>query len=147
MTERKQISILMAEDDDDYYLLAEEAFRDFRVLNKLNRVSDGEELMEYLLHQGKYQKKEDFPRPGLILLDLNMPKKNGHAALREIRQHPELCRIPIIILTISRDKKDIQQSYALGANSFMTKPLNFNQLVETLKVFNQYWFEIVEIPS
>ena len=146
-TSRESIVILMAEDDEDYYLLAKEAFKQFRLLNELRRVEDGEEVMDYLLRRGKYENPEDSPRPGLILLDLNMPKKTGLEALKEFKSNSDLAQIPVVMLTISRDKKDILRSYTLGANSFVTKPLAFNQLVEALSVFKQYWFEIVELPE
>lgn len=145
--EKKPVLILMAEDDEDYYLLTKEALERLRVINEFRRVEDGEELMDYLLHRGKYQNPKDAPRPGLIFLDLNMPKKNGLEALAEIKSNPALRQIPVIMLTISRDKKDISASYNLGANSFVTKPLGFNQLLEALSVFDEYWFEIVELPA
>jgi|SRR3989338_2778018 len=145
-SERKPVLILMAEDDEDYYLLTKEALQKLRVINKFHRVEDGEELMDYLLRRGKYQNAADSPRPGLIFLDLNMPKKNGLEALAEIKSNPTLRQIPVIMLTISRDKKDISASYSLGANSFVTKPLGFKELIEALSVFDEYWFEIVQLP-
>ncbi|OGW91918.1 MAG: two-component system response regulator [Omnitrophica bacterium RIFCSPHIGHO2_02_FULL_63_14] len=138
--------ILMAEDDEDYFLVAEEAFKQFNLPNPLKHVTDGEELMDYLLRRGRYRQPADSPRPGVIFLDLNMPRKTGLEALKEIKANPELCHIPVVMLTISKDEKDIETSYDLGAASFITKPLTFHGLVEVLKVFKQYWFEIVELP-
>ena len=148
MTEsKKPVMILIAEDDDDYYALSKEALERFHLVNPVRRVVDGEELMDYLLHCGKFKNGADAPKPGLIFLDINMPKKSGLEALKEIKTYPELCRIPVVMLTISRDQKDISRSYALGASSFITKPLNFDRLVEVLRVFKQYWFEIVTLSA
>ena len=144
---KKPVMILIAEDDDDYYELSKEALEQSHLINPVRRVVDGEELMDYLLHRGKYANPEDAPKPGLIFLDLNMPRKNGLEALKEIKTYPELCKIPVVMLTVSKDPKDISRSYALGANSFITKPFDFNKLVEVLRVFKQYWFEIVILPA
>ena len=144
---KKPVVILIAEDDDDYYALFKEALEQFHLINSVRRVADGEELMDYLLHCGKFKNGADAPKPGLIFLDINMPKKSGLEALKEVKTYPELCRIPVVMLTISRDQKDISRSYALGACSFITKPLGFHQLVEALRVFQQYWFEIVTLPA
>ena len=148
MTEaRKPITILFADDDNDYFDLSKEAFQQFHLLNSVRRVSDGEELMDYLFRRGNFKNAEDAPKPGVIFLDLNMPKKSGHEALKEIKASPELCRIPVIMLSISKDNRDITRSYELGASSFITKPFSFHELVEVLKVFKQYWFEIVALPA
>jgi CheY-like chemotaxis protein len=144
---KKPVLILMAEDDEDYFELAKEAFQQFRLANEIRRVEDGEELMDYLLHRGRFENPADAPRPGLIFLDINMPRKNGLEALKEIKAHPKLCEIPVIMLTVSRDKKDVYLSYSLGANSFITKPFAFKHLVEALSVFKRYWLEIVELPT
>lgn len=142
----KLISILMADDDEDDRLLTEEAFAESRLANDLYFVKDGEELMQYLLRQGEYTDPSRSPRPGIILLDLNMPKKDGREALEEIKSNPHLCRIPVIILTTSKAEEDIIRSYDLGANSFITKPVTFHGLIEVLKTVGNYWFHIVQLP-
>ncbi len=142
---KKLITILMADDDEDDRLLTEEAFAESRLANDLRFVNDGEALMQYLLRQGDYTDPQDSPRPGIILLDLNMPKKDGREALEEIKANPDLCRIPVIILTTSKAEEDIVRSYNLGANSFITKPVTFHRLVEVLKTVGDYWFHIVQL--
>ncbi len=142
----KPITILMADDDEDDRLLTEEAFAESRLANDLHFVKDGEELMQYLLRQGEYTDPKRSPRPGIVLLDLNMPKKDGREALEEIKSNPSLSRIPIIILTTSKAEEDIIRSYDLGANSFITKPVTFHRLVEVLKTVGNYWFHIVQLP-
>lgn len=142
----KSIVILIAEDSEDDYLLAKKAFKESLVINTLYRVTDGEELMDYLLRRGKYRNPEDAPRPGIILLDLNMPKKDGREALIEIKQHPDLRKIPVVILTVSKAEEDIILSYDKGANSFIRKPVTFDQFVDAIKAFKKYWLEIVELP-
>lgn len=141
------IVILCAEDDDDDRLLIREAWEEGRLANELRFVNDGEELMEYLQHRGAWADPASAPRPGLILLDLNMPRKDGREALQEIRQDPDLRRIPVVVLTTSKAEEDILRSYDLGVNSFITKPVTFDSMVETLQTVGRYWFEIVEIPQ
>jgi CheY-like chemotaxis protein len=138
---------LIADDDEDDRLLAEDALRENRLVNDLRFVEDGEELMEYLLQQGKYADPRDAPRPGLILLDLNMPKKDGREALQEIKSNDLLRRIPVVILTTSKAEEDILKTYDLGVNSFITKPVTFDGLVELMQLLGRYWFEIVELPD
>jgi two-component system, response regulator len=141
------IVILCAEDDDDDRLLIREAWEEGRLANDLRFVHDGEELMNYLQRRGVWADPADSPRPGLILLDLNMPRKDGREALAEIRSDPDLRRIPVVVLTTSRAEEDILRSYDLGVNSFITKPVTFDSMVETLQTVGRYWFEIVEIPQ
>ncbi|HRH41930.1 MAG TPA: response regulator [Pyrinomonadaceae bacterium] len=138
------ITILMADDDPDDRLLTKDALEESHLLNEFETVEDGEELMEYLHQRGKYADK---PRPGLILLDLNMPRKDGREALREIKSDPDLRRIPVVVMTTSKAEEDILRSYDLGVNSFVVKPITFDGLVETLQTIGKYWFEIVELPS
>ena len=145
--ERKPITILLADDDEDDRLLAREALSESRLANDLHVVGDGEELMDYLHRRGKYAALEDSPRPGLILLDLNMPKKDGREALREIKSDHSLRQIPVVVLTTSRAEEDIYRTYDLGANSFITKPVMFESLVHMMKDLGRYWFEIVELPA
>jgi len=140
------ITILMADDDQDDCLLVKEALKESRLHNELYFVEDGEELMNYLHHRGKYELERPSPRPGLILLDLNMPRKDGREALREIRADPDLRAIPIVVLTTSKEDEDILRSYDLGANSFVSKPVTFEGLVEVMKSLGRYWLEIVELP-
>lgn len=147
---RKQgqpIVILMADDDADDRMLTRDALAESRVLNDLRFVEDGEELMEYLTRAGKYSDEESSPRPGLILLDLNMPKKDGREALKEIKAHPELRQIPIVVMTTSKAEEDIFRSYDFGASSFITKPVTFERLVELMKALGDYWVEFVELPG
>lgn len=136
--------ILMADDDADDRILTKEALEESRVLNELRFVEDGEELMDYLKKRGKYN---DAPRPGLILLDLNMPRKDGREALKEIKADPELRRIPVVVMTTSKAEEDIFRSYDLGASSFITKPVTFDRLVELMKALGRYWVEFVELPD
>ncbi|MCA1991708.1 MAG: response regulator [Coleofasciculus sp. S288] len=143
---RTTVTILMADDDEDDCMLAREALAESRLANELYLVRDGEELMDYLYRRGQYVDPIKSPRPGLILLDLNMPKKDGREALKEIKADPDLRRIPVVVLTTSKAEDDIYRSYDLGANSFITKPMTFNSLVEVIKVLGRYWFEIVELP-
>jgi CheY-like chemotaxis protein len=140
------VTILMADDDDDDCILVREALAESRLINQLQVVKDGEELMDYLYHRGKYVEKSTSPSPGLILLDLNMPKKDGREALREIKADPNLRKIPVIILTTSKAEEDIYRTYDLGANSFIIKPVTFSALVEVMKSIGKYWLEIVELP-
>jgi len=140
------ITILMADDDLDDQLLTKDAFVECRLANDLRFVEDGEALMDYLHRRGKYTDPKDSPRPGLILLDLNMPRKDGREALGEIKADPDLRSIPIVVLTTSKAEEDIVRSYDLGVNSFITKPVTFEGLVEVVKTFGKYWFEIVELP-
>lgn len=141
------IVILMADDDADDRMLTRDALEESRVLNELRFVEDGEELMEYLTRKGKYAKAEDSPRPGLILLDLNMPKKDGREALKEIKSDPNLRRIPVVIMTTSKAEEDVFRSYDFGASSFITKPVTFDRLVELMRTLGEYWVEFVELPD
>lgn len=143
---RTPVIILMADDDEDDYMLAREALIESRLTNELHFVKDGEELMDYLYRRGKYLDPISSPRPGLILLDLNMPRKDGREALQEIKANAQLRHIPIVVLTTSKAEEDIYRSYDLGANSFITKPVTFAALVEVMKTIGKYWFEIVELP-
>lgn len=140
------VKILLADDDEDDCMLAREALAESRLSSELYVVRDGEELMDYLYHRGRYVSLSSSPRPGLILLDLNMPKKDGREALKEIKNDPELRKIPVIILTTSKAPEDIYRTYELGANSFIIKPMNFAALVEVMRTIGKYWFEIVELP-
>jgi two-component system, response regulator len=146
MKNRRSITILLADDDADDRMMASDALEESRLANDLRCVEDGEELMDYLHRRGKYASPKDAPRPGLILLDLNMPRKDGREALKEIKAEPELRSIPVIVLTTSKAEEDIYRTYDLGVNSFITKPVNFESLVAVMKALGKYWFEIVELP-
>ncbi len=146
-TPSKPITILMADDSEDDRFLAREALKESRVLNNLREVEDGEELMQYLHRVGGFADPAVSPRPGLILLDLNMPRKNGREALQEIKADASLRRIPIVVLTTSQDEADVLQSYDLGVSSFITKPVSFEALVEVMKTIGKYWIEIVSMPA
>ena len=141
------ITILMAEDDPEDRLLAQDALAESRLANSIRFVEDGEELLDYLRHRGRWSDPDDAPRPGIILLDLNMPRKDGREALRELKADPDLRRIPVIVLTTSRADEDIHRSYNMGVNSFIVKPVTFDSLVEIMRVLGKYWLEIVDIAA
>ena len=143
---RRSLTVLVADDDEDDRGFIRKAWEKSRVANDLRFVEDGEELTEYLYHTGRYADHASAPRPAMILLDLNMPKKDGREALREIKSNPELRRIPVIVLTTSKADEDILRSYDLGANSYITKPVTFGALVDVLEVLGKYWIEIVDLP-
>src|SRR5438067_11155841 len=140
------ITILMADDDADDRRLTKDALEESRLANDLRFVENGEELIEYLRHEGKFSNVEQSPRPGLILLDLNMPRKDGRTALKEIKSDPDLRQIPVVILTTSKADEDVYRSYDLGVNSYIVKPVTFEALVDILQTLEKYWFEIVELP-
>jgi CheY-like chemotaxis protein len=142
----RPIVILLADDDEEDRMLAADAMRESRVANDLRFVEDGEELLDYLYKRGSYAGPEAAPTPGLILLDLNMPRKDGREALREIKADPDLRRIPVVVLTTSKAEEDIYRTYDLGANSFITKPVSFDGLVSVMRDLGRYWIEIVELP-
>ncbi len=146
-TSRRPITILMADDDADDRMFAKDALEEARLANDIHFVEDGEELMDYLRHQGKYTVLNGSPKPGLILLDLNMPKKDGREALKEIKDDEDLKRIPVVVLTTSKAQEDIYRTYDLGVSSFITKPVSFEGLVDIMKTLSKYWFEIVTLPS
>ena len=145
-TSKDPVVILMADDDDDDFLLTEKALKASKLLNTLIRVTDGEELVEYLLRTGRYEGKETL-RPGIILLDLNMPRKDGREALKEIKAEDNLKDIPVVVFTTSKAEEDVSRLYQLGVNSFITKPVTFNNLLEVMSSLGRYWFEIVELPK
>lgn len=143
----RTVTILMADDDADDRMMTKDAFDTCRLLNDLRFVADGEELMDYLKRRGPYSDPAASPRPGLLLLDLNMPKKDGREALREIKADPLLKHLRVIILTTSKAEEDILRTYDLSATSYITKPVTFEQLVTVIKAIGQYWLEIVELPA
>ncbi len=141
------ITILIADDDPDDRLMAKEALEECRLANHIDFVQDGVELLDYLRAGGRYAAPAAARRPGLIILDLNMPKMDGREALREIKADPSLRRIPVVVMTTSKAEEDIYRTYDLGVNSFITKPVTFDGLVEVMKVLGRYWIEIVELPD
>jgi CheY-like chemotaxis protein len=140
------ITILMADDDEDDRLLARDALREARLHNDLRTVVDGVELLKYLRREGDYADPESSPWPGLVLLDLNMPRMDGREALREIKGDPKLRSLPVVVLTTSKAEEDIVRTYDTGVNSFITKPVTFLGLVDVMKAFSRYWLEIVDLP-
>ncbi|MGB8702675.1 MAG: response regulator [Thermosynechococcaceae cyanobacterium] len=145
-TSGNPIVILMADDDEDDRMLTAEALEESRLSNQIHFVKDGEEAMDYLLRRGPYSDPKLSPRPGLILLDLNMPKKDGREVLRDIKGDPQLRRIPVVILTTSQAECDVYRSYDLGANTYIAKPVTFDSMVEVMRVLGRYWFTLVELP-
>ena len=142
----KSTTILMADDDADDRLLAKDALAECRLAGDLHFVENGEELLDFLHRRGQYT-QNNAPRPSLILLDLNMPRKDGREALREIKTDPALRKIPVVILTTSKADTDIGRIYELGANSFIAKPVSFDALVDVMKTIKHYWFEMAELPA
>ena len=140
------ITILIADDDADDRMMIRDALEESRLANDIRFVEDGEELLDYLEHRGKFVDAAVSPRPGIILLDLNMPRKDGREALKEIKSNRDLWSIPVIVLTTSQAEEDIYRTYDLGVNSFITKPVRFDALVEVMKTIGKYWFDIVELP-
>jgi len=143
----KPITILYADDDTEDRMLVKEAWDENRLANPLHFVEDGEELMDYLRRRGKYIDLKDDAMPGMILLDLNMPRKDGREALQEIKADPRLRKIPVVILTTSKAEEDIFRAYDLGVNSFILKPVTFESLVDITLTLSKYWFEVVELPA
>jgi two-component system response regulator len=136
----------MADDDPDDRQLTREAFEENHLANELRFVEDGEELMDYLYHRGKYTDPASAPWPAIILLDLNMPRKDGREALQEIKSDPRFRGIRVIIMTTSKAEEDVIRSYDLCAASYITKPVTFERLVEVIRTLGKYWLEIVEFP-
>jgi CheY-like chemotaxis protein len=142
----ESITLLVADDDPEDCMLIRDALREGRLVNDVHFVNDGEELLDYLHHRGKYQDASTAPVPGLILLDLNMPRKDGREALKEIKESPKLRQIPVIVFTTSKAEEDIYKSYQLGVSSFITKPVTFTSLIEVMQTLGKYWFNIVQLP-
>jgi CheY-like chemotaxis protein len=140
------IRIVVADDDEDDRLMIEDAFKESMVSNPVDFVEDGVQLLDYLLRRGKYEHLANQPYPGIILLDLNMPRMDGRTVLRELKSSRELQRIPVVILTTSKAEQDIVQTYGLGVSSFITKPVTFESLMDVVRVLNKYWVEIVSLP-
>ena len=146
-SDNKAIVILLADDDEDDRILTADALRVSKLANDLRTVNDGEELMDYLYHRGEYAAPASSPRPGLVLLDLNMPRKDGREALREMKADPGLRSIPVVVLTTSKAEEDVERTYNLGANSFIVKPVTFDDFAEAMRVATEYWFQVVQLPA
>jgi two-component system, response regulator len=142
----KAVVILLADDDEEDRMLACDALKESHLSNEIFCVVDGEDMLNYLHRRGKWAPPAIAPRPGVILLDLNMPRMDGREALREIKEDPALRGIPVVVLTTSKEEEDILRSYNLGASSFISKSVTFEALIKVMKGLGQYWFEIVELP-
>ena len=140
------ITILMADDDADDRRLTQEAFEEARLINDVRFVENGEQLLDYLRRKGPYAPPAEAPRPGLILLDLNMPRKDGRTVLKELKNDPELRQIPVVVLTTSKADEDIYKSYDLGVNSYLVKPIDFDKFVDTVQTLGLYWVLLNEPP-
>lgn len=145
MKKTKTINILMADDDADDRMLMKEALDENNLLNQIHFVENGEELMHYLYRKGKFSSQPTF-RPGLILLDLNMPKIDGREALKLIKSDKDLRRIPVVILTTSKEESDVLDTYDLGVNSFICKPVRYDHLIDIAREIGNYWFSTVTLP-
>ena len=145
--EKKSVTILIADDDPDDRLMTKEALEESFLINELKFVEDGVELLEYLRRQGKFSEAQNSPRPGIILLDLNMPKVDGREALKVIKSDPDLKSIPIVVLTTSKADEDIVKTYDLGVNCFISKPVSFSEFVAVTRALGNYWFDIVQLPK
>lgn len=141
------VPILLADDDPDDRILTIRALKQHRLANNIHTVEDGEQLLQYLRREGPYSDPEKSPRPGLILLDLNMPRKDGREALQEIKSDARLRSIPVVVLTTSEAELDILRSYDLGVNAFVTKPVTFDDLARAIRVITDFWFELVRLPA
>ena len=141
------ITILVADDDPEDCMLLRQAFEESRLANDVRFVGDGEELLDYLRGRGAYAGPGSAPRPGLVLLDLNMPRMDGREALQEIKGDPDLRPIPVVILTTSQAEEDVCRTYDLGVNSYIAKPVTFESLVQVVRTLGEYWFGIVRLPS
>ncbi len=143
----KLVPILMVDDDEDDCFLTRDAFEESRLKNPLLFVHNGKELLDYLNRRGKFSDAQQYPMPGLILLDLNMPVMDGRTALAHLKADPKLKAIPVVVLTTSREEREIVRTYEMGACSFISKPVEFDELVRTLKTIGDYWFSIVHLPQ
>jgi two-component system, chemotaxis family, response regulator Rcp1 len=140
----RPIEVLLVEDNPGDVRLTQEALKEGRVLNHLSVVNDGIEAMDFLARRGKYANS---PRPDLILLDLNLPRKDGGEVLEEIKADPELRRIPVMVLTTSGAEKDMNKAYNLHANCYITKPVDLDQFVNVVRSIEHFWFHIVTLPG
>ena len=140
----KTVEILLAEDNPGDVMLTKKALEQGKLANNLNVVTDGVEALEYLRQEGEYA---DRPRPDLVLLDLNMPRKDGQDVLKELQADDDLCRIPVVVLTSSESEEDIARSYELNANAYLTKPVDFDGFIEIVNRMENFWFKVVKLPE
>lgn len=147
MENTRPVTIAIAEDDQDDRMLIEDALRDCDILNPVDFLEDGEALMQYLRRQGPYARLAGKQLPGMILLDLNMPRKDGREALAEIKADPALRHLPVIVMTTSRSPDDVAATYEIGANSYVAKPIHYEELLDVLGTLGKYWLEVVNLPG
>lgn len=147
MDSMKPVIIAIAEDDPDDRMMIQDALRDCHIPNPVDFLEDGEALMRYLRREHEYAALKGTELPGLILLDLNMPRKDGREALAEIKSDPELRHLPVIVMTTSRSPDDVAVTYDIGANSYVAKPILYEELLEVLQTLGRYWLEVVDLPS
>jgi CheY-like chemotaxis protein len=145
-TKREAVTVLLADDDPDDRMLVEEAFAEIDSSYDLRFVDDGEELMDYLRHEGRFLEDTAAPKPALILLDLNMPKKDGREAASEIKADPALRQIPIVVLTTSTSEEDVHHTYGVGVNSFVSKPVTFDGMLALAREVSNFWIETIDLP-
>jgi two-component system response regulator len=145
--QKRSTVILMADDDAEDRQMTTEALVESRLTSRLELVADGEELLDYLRRQGQFAAPGRAPRPGIILLDLNMPRKDGRETLVELKSDPDLRQIPVVVLTTSKSEEDLLNAYGLGASSFIEKPVTFQGLVDLMRGLGDYWFDLVELPG
>ena len=147
MDKRKAVvTILLVEDNPDHAALTLRALKDGNLLNEVVWVKDGEEALDFLYHRGRHADRAGSPRPGLILLDIHLPKVNGHEVLRQIKSDPALRTIPVVMLTTSAREDEVSASYGAGVNSFVSKPVKFNEFVETVRAVKLYWTLTSQLP-
>jgi CheY-like chemotaxis protein len=139
--------VLVAEDDENDVFFLERAFKQAQVVNPIHRVRDGEDAVCYLRGEGPYADREKYPLPQLLLLDLKMPRKNGFEVISWVREQPFLKRLPIVVLTSSKEDPDINRAYELGANTYLVKPVKFEGLVDMMRALNLYWLLLAEKPN
>ncbi|GAB4533794.1 MAG: response regulator [Pleurocapsa sp.] len=144
---QESMPILLVEDDYNDVLLIQRAFRKVKIEPPMAIVSDGDEAIAYLTREGKYADTETYPTPVIILLDLKLPRRSGLEVLAWIRQHPQLKRLLVVVLTSSQENSDIAQAYDLGANSYLVKPINFNDFVTLIELINAYWLKVNQKPQ
>lgn len=138
------VDVLLVEDDPGDVLMTREAFEHYRIRNELHVVGDGQQALHFLRRDGDYA---DAPRPGLILLDLNLPRRNGHEVLAELKSDPDLLTIPVVVLTTSQAEEDILRSYSLHANAYISKPVDFERFIDVVRQIDDFFLTLVKLPG